>query len=168
MFSYVTEDLVAAVGDAAPAVDAGRRSITGHSMGGHGALTIALKQPETWRSVSAFSPICNPTACPWGEKAFGGYLGSVGAGAANDATELMRSAGPYPALGEILVSQGADDDFLVGDVDQLRPESFRDACDAVGQGLELNYEAGYDHSYFFISTFIDQHVDFHAARLNAA
>jgi S-formylglutathione hydrolase len=166
MYSYVTEELVAAVRDAAPAVDVGRRSITGHSMGGHGALTLAMKAPETWTSVSAFSPICNPTKVPWGKKAFEGYLGSVEAGAAHDASELVRKGGPF-AFGDILISQGADDDFLVGDVDQLQPEAFRAACDSVGQGLELRYEAGYDHSYFFIATFIDQHVNFHADRLLA-
>ena len=166
MYSYVTEELVAAVRDAAPAVDVGRRSITGHSMGGHGALTIAMKAPETWTSVSAFSPICNPTKVPWGAKAFEGYLGSVEAGAAHDASELVRKSGPF-AFGDILISQGADDDFLVGDVDQLQPEALRAACDSVGQGLELRYEAGYDHSYFFIATFVDQHVNFHADRLLA-
>ena len=166
MYSYVTEELVAAVRDAAPAVDVGRRSITGHSMGGAGALTIAMKAPETWTSVSAFSPICNPTKVPWGKKAFEGYLGSVEAGAAHDASELVRKSGPF-AFGDILISQGADDDFLVGDVDQLQPEAFRAACDSVGQGLELRYEAGYDHSYFFIATFVDQHVNFHADRLLA-
>ncbi|KAH8073089.1 S-formylglutathione hydrolase [Aureococcus anophagefferens] len=166
MYSYVTEELVAAVRDAAPAVDVGRRSITGHSMGGAGALTIAMKAPETWTSVSAFSPICNPTRVPWGKKAFEGYLGSVEAGAAHDASELVRKGGPF-AFGDILISQGADDDFLVGDVDQLQPEAFRAACDSVGQGLELRYEAGYDHSYFFIATFVDQHVNFHADRVLA-
>ncbi|KAH8053288.1 S-formylglutathione hydrolase [Aureococcus anophagefferens] len=142
------------------------RSITGHSMGGAGALTIAMKAPETWTSVSAFSPICNPTRVPWGKKAFEGYLGSVEAGAAHDASELVRKGGPF-AFGDILISQGADDDFLVGDVDQLQPEAFRAACDSVGQGLELRYEAGYDHSSFFIATFVDQHVNFHADRLLA-
>ena len=165
MFSFVTQELPEAVMVACPEVDVQTRSITGHSMGGHGALTIGLKQPAVWRSVSAFSPICNPTKVPWGTKAFGGYLGSVDAGAAHDASELVREHGPF-AFGDILVSQGADDDFLVGDVDQLQPEAFRAACDSVGQGLDLQYEAGYDHSYFFISTFIDQHIAFHSDRLH--
>ena len=103
-------------------------------MGGHGALTIALKQPAVWRSVSAFSPICNPTKVPWGVKAFEGYLGSVEAGLAHDACELVKKG---PRSDAILVSQGADDDFLVGDVNQLQPEAFRSACDGVGQELDL-------------------------------
>ena len=133
-----------------------------HSMGGHGALTIALKQPAIWRSVSAFSPICNPTKVPWGIKAFEGYLGSVEAGLEHDACELVKKG---PRSDAILVSQGADDDFLVGDTNQLQPEAFRSACDSVGQELDLRYEAGYDHSYFFIQSFIEDHIDFHASRL---
>ena len=162
MYSFVTQELPEAVMVACPEVDVQTRSITGHSMGGHGALTIALKQPAVWRSVSAFSPICNPTKVPWGVKAFEGYLGSVEAGLEHDACELVKK-GPRPDA--ILVSQGADDDFLVGDVNQLQPEAFRSACDAVGQELDLRYEAGYDHSYFFIQSFIDDHLDFHASRL---
>ena len=165
MYSYVTDELVESL-RGVPEVDVDTRSVTGHSMGGHGALTIAMKDPSAWKSVSAFSPICNPTKVPWGKKAFEGYLGSVEAGAAHDASELVRKGGPF-AFGDILISQGADDDFLVGDVDQLQPEAFRAACDSVGQGLELRYEAGYDHSYFFIATFVDQHVNFHADRLLA-
>ena len=109
-----------------------------------------------------FSPICNPTKVPWGQKAFEGYLGSVDAGLAHDACELVKKA---PRSDAILVSQGADDDFLVGDTNQLQPEAFRSACDSVGQELDLRFEAGYDHSYFFIQSFIDDHIDFHAARL---
>ena len=162
MYSFVTQELPEAVMVACPEVDVQTRSITGHSMGGHGALTIALKQPAVWRSVSAFSPICNPTKVPWGVKAFEGYLGSVEAGLEHDACELVKK-GPRPDA--ILVSQGADDDFLVGDTNQLQPEAFRSACDGVGQELDLRYEAGYDHSYFFIQSFIDDHIDFHASRL---
>ena len=184
MYAFVTQELPEAVMVACPEVDVQTRSITGHSMGGHGALTIALKQPAVWRSVSAFSPICNPTKVPWGprrrdtqpvrqarwvtglihtgQKAFEGYLGSVEAGLEHDACELVKKA---PRSDAILVSQGADDDFLVGDVNQLQPEAFRSACDSVGQELDLRYEAGYDHSYFFIQSFIDEHIDFHAARL---
>ena len=162
MYSFVTQELPEAVMVACPEVDVQTRSITGHSMGGHGALTIALKQPAVWRSVSAFSPICNPTKVPWGVKAFEGYLGSVDAGVGHDACELVKKG---PRSDAILVSQGADDDFLVGDVNQLQPEAFRSACDSVGQELDLRYEAGYDHSYFFIQSFIEDHIDFHAARL---
>jgi len=167
MLTYVTEELPAAVAAACPELDVVTKSISGHSMGGHGALTLAMRSPYDYTSVSAFSPICNPTKCPWGVKAFEGYLGSVQAGAAHDAVELVKGGAPFP-FGEILVSQGADDDFLVGDVDQLQPEAFRSACDAAGQPLDLRYEAGYDHSYFFISSFIDEHVDFHAKALLAA
>jgi len=161
---------------ACPEVDVQTRSITGHSMGGHGALTIALKQPAIWRSMSAFSPICNPTTVPWGpqrrdtqpvrqarwvtglihtgQKAFEGYLGSLDAGLEHDACELVKKG---PRSDAILVSQGADDDFLVGDTNQLQPEAFRSACDGVGQELDLRYEPGYDHSDFFIQSFIDRH-----------
>jgi len=163
MYSFITNELPEAVMVACPEVDVQTRSITGHSMGGHGALTIGLKQPSIWRSVSAFSPICNPTKVPWGRKAFEGYLGSVEAGLEHDACELVKK-GPRPDA--ILVSQGADDDFLVGDVNQLQPEAFRSACDGAGQELDLRYEAG-DHSYFFIQSFIDGHLDFHAARLKS-
>ena len=102
---------------------------------------------------------------PWGRKAFEGYLGSVAKGAAHDATEIVRFSLKQPFPDTILISQGADDNFLVGDVDQLQPEAFRSACDGVGQELDLRYEAGYDHSYFFIQSFIDEHLDFHASRL---
>ena len=163
MYSYVTAELPALVESTfAGKVLAGKKSIFGHSMGGHGALTIGLKQPTVYASISAFSPICNPTKVPWGIKAFEGYLGSVEAGVEHDACELVKK-GPRPDA--ILVSQGADDDFLVGDTNQLQPEAFRSACDSVGQELDMRYEAGYDHSYFFIQSFIDDHLDFHASRL---
>lgn len=167
MYSYVTEELPALIGANFPAVDVSRMGVTGHSMGGHGALTIALKNPTKYRSVSAFSPICHPTACPWGTKAFTGYLGSVEAGAAHDATELMKSAGPFPSL-DILIDQGGADSFLTGDVDQLLPDHFEEACKEKGQQLTLRVQAGYDHSYFFIASFVDEHVAHHAKALNVS
>ena len=130
----------------------------GHSMGGHGALVIGLRSPDAWRSISAFAPICAPTHCPWGEKAFGGYLGDDRATWAEyDASELVKRA-QHPQT--ILIDQGSADDFLEG---QLKPELFERACAEAGQGLELRRQDGYDHSYFFISTFMADHVD-HAAR----
>jgi len=141
------------------------KSIFGHSMGGHGALTLAFKSPGAYASVSAFAPICHPTKCPWGEKAFGGYLGSVAAGAAHDATELMLKDGPFPALGEILIDQGGADAFLTGATNQLLPEDFRAACEKQGQPLRLRTQPGYDHSYYFIASFVGEHVAFHADRL---
>ena len=133
MFTYITNELPALV-EAEFKISPKMRSISGHSMGGHGALTIALKdRGESWVSVSAFAPICNPTRCPWGIKAFEGYLGSVDAGMMHDATELMKK-GPYPKLGEILLDQGVDDDFLAAG--QLKPEEFESAAKAVKQVLQ--------------------------------
>jgi len=160
MFSYVTQELPALVQAEFP-LSSSLQSIMGHSMGGHGALTIALKT-SAYTSVSAFAPICNPTKCPWGVKAFTGYFGSVEAGAAHDATELMNTSGPFPDLGEILIDQGGADNFLA---DQLCPEAFKAACAAKGQPLRLRMQAGYDHSYFFISTFVGDHIQFHATAL---
>lgn len=130
------------------------RSITGHSMGGHGALTIALKQPSKWASVSALSPICNPTACPWGEKAFKAYLGSVEAGKAHDASCLLEAM-PNAPYDDILIDQGDADEFLAGK--QLLPESFAEAAKKPGQKVTLNMRCGFDHSYYFIASFIDDH-----------
>jgi S-formylglutathione hydrolase len=165
MYSFVTQELPEAVMVACPEVDVQTRSITGHSMGGHGALTIGLKQPALWRSVSAFSPICNPTKVPWGTKAFEGYLGSVDAGAAHDACELLKGySGPPFSL---LVDQGAADNFLAGDTNQLQPEALKAACAAAGVSLEFRLHLGYDHSYYFISTFIADHIAYHAKALKA-
>ncbi|KAJ8606630.1 hypothetical protein CTAYLR_008392 [Chrysophaeum taylorii] len=163
MESYVATELRDLV-DGLEGVDADNAGLTGHSMGGHGALTLAFKYPDRYASVSALAPICNPTRCPWGVKAFEGYLGSVDAGEDHDACKLVakHETGRFDS---ILVDQGAEDQFLVGDIDQLRPESFRAACDKAGQNLNLRYHPGFDHSYFFISTFIDDHVDFAADRL---
>ena len=145
-------------------VSATAKSISGHSMGGHGALTVAMST-GAYVSVSAFAPICHPTKCPWGDKAFTSYLGSTAAGAAFDATELMLAKGPFPALGEILVDQGDADGFLEK---QLLPQDLVAACKAKGQPLRLRTQKGYDHSYHFIATFVADHVAFHATRLREA
>ena len=161
MYSYVTLELPALV-ESHFKVSPKVRSISGHSMGGHGALTIALKDGgETYASVSAFAPICEPTACPWGEKAFTEYLGSTAAGAAHDATALMAN-GPFPKLGSVLIDVGTEDNF---DADgQLRIDSFEAAAAAAGQPTQVRRRAG-DHSYFFISTHIADHVEFHAGAM---
>ncbi len=160
MYSYLTGELRDLVAEHFP-VDNERQGITGHSMGGHGALTIALKNPDAYRSVSAFAPICAPSQCPWGEKALGGYLGADrDAWAAHDATALV-AAGARTA-GTILIDQGEADSFLDR---ELKPELFADACRRSGQPLQLRMQNGYDHSYFFIASFIGEHVAFHAAAL---
>ena len=163
MERYVTRDLLSAVEAQFP-VDPTRRGISGHSMGGHGALTLALRHPQLFRSVSAFSPIVSPTRCPWGEKALAAYLGDAReAWPVHDATRLIESgaaAGHYDA---ILVDQGLADQFLAA---QLQPELLEAACAAVGQKLTLRRQAGYDHSYYFITTFINDHLTWHAARLS--
>jgi S-(hydroxymethyl)glutathione dehydrogenase/alcohol dehydrogenase len=141
----------------------GPKSISGHSMGGHGALTIAFKNPSEWTSVSAFAPICNPTNCPWGEKAFEGYLGSVEAGKAHDATCLLQERDtPIVEFDDILIDQGTDDEFLYT---QLKPEALEAAADKCGQPVTINMRDGYDHSYHFISSFIENHINFHASHL---
>ena len=138
-----------------------RRGITGHSMGGHGALTLALRDPDRWYSVSALSPICHPAAVPWGEKAFGAYLGPDRAGwSAHDATLLLEAGHRHPH--EILVDQGEADQFLSG---QLRPDYLEQAAAAAGQPLRLRRHLGYDHSYWFIQSMIADHVAHHAAIL---
>lgn len=140
-----------------------RTGLFGHSMGGHGALTLALRHPGRFQSLSAFAPICAPMHCPWGRKAFGGYLGEDRAAwAAHDASELMRlqRSAPYP--GGILIDQGLADKFLA---DQLHPEAFEAACGAVGQPLKLRRHAGYDHGYHFIASFVDDHLRHHAEQL---
>ncbi|MDM0047307.1 S-formylglutathione hydrolase [Variovorax dokdonensis] len=141
-------------------IDASRLGIFGHSMGGHGALTLALRHPGRFRSLSAFAPISAPTQCPWGEKAFTGYLGpDRDAWAAHDASALMCSqeSAPYPS--GILVDQGLADKFLA---EQLHPEQFEAACRQVGQALTLRRHEGYDHGYFFIQSFMADHLAHHA------
>lgn len=159
MLSYVTLELPALIEAHFPA-DPRNRSIFGHSMGGHGALTIALKQPERWRSVSAFAPICNPVAVPWGEKAFGHYFGpDRAAWDQHDASILMRTR-PFP--GQILVDQGLADQFLDS---QLRPGALEVSAVASGQDLSLRRHPGYDHSYWFIQAFMADHLHHHARAL---
>jgi S-formylglutathione hydrolase len=159
MYSYVTRELPALVAASFPA-DPARQGIFGHSMGGHGALVCALRNPDQYRSVSAFAPICAPSQCPWGHKAFGGYLGDDrSAWAQYDATALVR-ARPHP--GRILIDQGLADKFLA---DQLHPEAFEAACAASGQSLTMRRHAGYDHGYFFIASFVEDHLRHHAALL---
>jgi S-formylglutathione hydrolase len=160
MWDYVTEELPALIADNFP-IDPARMGITGHSMGGHGALTIGLTFPDKFKSLSAFAPIVAPGQVPWGNKALGGYLGQDRATwRAHDATALVED-GKRPA-GDILVDQGAADNFLA---EQLRPELFAAACKAAGVDLTLRLQDGYDHSYNFISSFMDDHIRWHAERL---
>jgi S-formylglutathione hydrolase len=162
MYSYVTRDLIEIVEAEFP-LDGSRRGILGHSMGGHGALTIALSNPDLFRSVSAFAPIVAPSQCPWGEKAMTAYLGpDRDAWRAHDAVALIEEGAAKNRFDEILIDQGGADAFLEG---QLKPDLFRAACAVAGQPLRLRLQAGYDHSYFFISTFIAEHLAFHAERL---
>jgi S-formylglutathione hydrolase len=143
--------------------DPARVGIFGHSMGGHGALMLALRNPDLFHSVSAFAPIAAPARSPWGEKAFGGYLGADRAAWDDyDATALMTRAATPPFPKGILIDQGLADKFLA---EQLYPDAFADACRGVGQPLELRRHAGYDHGYYFISTFVADHVRFHRRNL---
>jgi len=159
MYDYITAELPALVEASFPAMT-DRRGIFGHSMGGHGALIAALKNPGRYRSVSAFSPIGAPSASPWGEKAFRAYLGEDReAWRAYDAASLVASATERLP---ILVDQGDADQFLEN---QLKPELFKQACEAAGHPLTLRMQPGYDHSYYFIATFIGDHIDHHAAAL---
>lgn len=158
MYDYVVSELPELI-EAEFSVN-GMRSISGHSMGGHGAITIGLKNPDKYRSISAFSPISNPVNCPWGQKALGLYLGDdQEAWAAYDSSELLRRATEQPPL---LVDQGLADNFLT---EQLRPETLDDAATESGYRMTLRRQPGYDHSYFFISTFIEDHLRFHAQHL---
>ncbi len=159
MYSYIVDELVEIIKDHFP-VDANRLGISGHSMGGHGALTIAIKNPGIFKSVSAFSPICNPTKIPWGEKAFTKYLGKdQNIWNDYDACSLIKSRG---FQSDILIDQGEEDEFLA---DQLKPESFVQACEEKNVEVSLRMQPGFDHSYFFIATFIQDHIDWHSQRL---
>ena len=160
MESYVAADLIAAA-EGAFALDGGRRGIFGHSMGGHGALTLALRHPQIFRTVSAFAPIASPTRCPWGRKALGAYLGEDEAAWAAHDSALLIAAGQARGR-EILVDQGGADSFLI---EQLKPELLQAAAAEGGAALTLRMQEGYDHSYFFITSFIGDHVAWHAARL---
>jgi S-formylglutathione hydrolase len=160
MEDYVLQELPALIEALFPVSD--KRAISGHSMGGHGALTLALKNPQRFTSVSAFSPISNPSRCPWGIKAFSAYLGNDREQwLAYDSSELMRNSAASAHL-PALVDQGLADDFLSN---QLHPETLEDAAKASGYPLTLRRHEGYDHSYYFISSFIDDHLRFHAQYL---
>ena len=160
MRSYVEDELPALIAAQFPMADMGRQGIMGHSMGGHGALTIALRNPDRFRSVSAFAPIVAPLQCAWGEKALGGYLGANRTvWRAYDACALIEDGA---RVKDILVDQGDADGFLV---EQLKPELLVAACEAAGIDLTLRMQPGYDHSYNFISTFVSDHVAWHAERL---
>jgi S-formylglutathione hydrolase len=165
MESYLLKELLPAV-TAEFQLDGDRLGLFGHSMGGHGALTLALRHPGVFRSLSAFAPICAPTKCPWGHKAFTGYLGQdESAWAEHDASLLMaqQKTAPYP--GGILIDQGLADKFLA---EQLYPEAFEAACAQAGQPLTLRRQAGYDHGYYFIGTFMEDHLRHHAQALAQA
>lgn len=159
MYSYVTRELVALIAEHVPA-DMARHGIFGHSMGGHGALTLALREPQLYKSVSAFSPIVNPSAVPWGRKAFEGYLGQdEKRWRQHDAVALIEDG---KRVKDILVDVGTADPFLER---ELKPETLEAACAKAGIALTLRRQEGYDHSYFFISTYMEDHLRWHAARL---
>jgi S-formylglutathione hydrolase len=159
MWSYVTSELPKLIAAQFP-VDPMRQSLLGHSMGGHGALTAALRHPDRYRAASAFAPIVAPSIVPWGVKAFTGYLGSdKSAWRRHDAVALIEDGAKFP---ELLVDYGDADPFLT---EQLRPELLQTACRAAGIPLTLRRQPGYDHSYYFISTFMSDHLRWHAARL---
>lgn len=154
MYDYIVSELPSLIEQYFPVT--GQRAISGHSMGGHGALTISLKNPGRYSSISAFSPISNPVNCPWGQKAFGAYLGDdKDAWQEHDASVLMARGGKIP----VLVDQGESDNFLT---DQLMPQALQQAAQSSGYPLDLRMQPGYDHSYFFIATFIEEHLRFHA------
>lgn len=162
MHTYIVDELHA-LATGMLGADASRMGIFGHSMGGHGALVLALRHPDKFRSVSAFAPIAAPSRCPWGVKAFSGYLGDDRAAWAEwDASALMeKAATPFPA--GILIDQGLADNFLA---EQLYPDVFEQACINARQPLELRRHEGFDHGYYFISTFMDDHIRFHAQQLS--
>lgn len=158
MYDYVTEELQQIVFENFTG-DRTRQGITGHSMGGHGALTIGLRNPQIYQSVSAFAPICSPIRCPWGQKALANYLSDdQSTWAEYDATEIVRALNDKPA-NRILVDQGNADQFLE---QELHPHLLEAACGESGVALELRHHDGYDHGYYFISTFIEDHLRFHA------
>lgn len=160
MRSYIETELPALIADEFPMADMERQSITGHSMGGHGALTIALRNPDRFRSVSAFAPIVSPLNCPWGHKALAGYIGADRSTWRDyDACALIEDGA---RVSEILVDQGEADNFLE---EQLKPNLLEEACKKADIPLTLSIRPGYDHSYYFISTFMDAHLHWHAERL---
>ncbi len=153
MYDYISKELV---GLLKSEFNVSELSLMGHSMGGHGALVIGLREKNLFKSISAFSPLVNPTACAWGQKAMSGYLKSSDEAKAFDATELVMSGESRPDC--ILIDQGLDDEFLEK---QLLTENFKNACEEKGQDVKINYREGYDHSYYYISTFIEEHINFH-------
>ena len=160
MRSYIEEELPQVIADNFPNADMARQGITGHSMGGHGALTIGLRNPDAYKSISAFAPIVSPLNCPWGEKALGGYIGSdKSSWREYDACALIEDGARVSSL---LIDQGMSDNFLEG---QLKPELLETACEGTGIDLTLRRQEGYDHSYYFISTFMADHIAWHAERL---
>jgi S-formylglutathione hydrolase len=163
MESYIIDDLIPLIRASFPA-DPMRIGVSGHSMGGHGALTLALRHTDVFRSVSAFAPIASPMNCPWGVKAFTAYLGSDRAEwERHDACALLRSGLAHGYFDDILVDQGLADPFLA---EQLRPELLEQAAADAGQQLTLRLNPRYDHSYFFIASFIGEHIAWHAHRLS--
>lgn len=161
MYDYVVKELPKLLSENFPQLETSRASVFGHSMGGHGALTIYLKNLDKYKSVSAFAPVCNPVNCPWGQKAFTNYLGGNKADWEEyDATSLVSKN--KNVSGTILIDQGQDDKFLP---DQLFPNKFEEACRSANVPLLLRFQPGYDHSYFFIATFIDDHIRHHAQAL---
>ena len=160
MYDYIVKELPALLEANLPLIP-GVKSVTGHSMGGHGALICALKNPDSYKAVSAFSPICNPINCGWGKGCFSAYLGDdENSWKAYDATELV---GAGAKVADILIDQGLGDEFY--DEKQLLPENFQTACDKAGQSVTIRLQEGYDHSYHFISTFIGEHIAYHAKAL---
>lgn len=160
MRSYIERELPAMIATQFPMAEMDRQGITGHSMGGHGALTIALRNPDRFRSTSAFSPIVSPLSCPWGDKALTGYIGANRAAWREyDACALIADGARLP---DLLVDQGEADGFLA---EQLKTELLVEACASAGQPATIRMQPGYDHSYYFISSFIAEHVGWHAARL---
>ncbi len=162
MYDYVTQELPEIIFSKFPG-DAGRQGLFGHSMGGHGALTLGLKNPDTFKSISAFAPICSPMNCPWGQKALSNYLGSdQSTWPEYDATELVKLLGDVRPKSKILIDQGMDDQFLE---QELHPHLFEAACAEHSIDLELRRHEGYDHGYYFISTFMEDHLKHHAGLL---
>ncbi len=162
MYDYITHELPQLIEASLPVI-AGLKSITGHSMGGHGALICALKNPDIYASVSAFSPICNPVKGAWGQGCFSAYLGDeVSLWEEYDATMLVMSGA---RVSDILIDQGTEDEFYFDQ--QLLPENFKQACEKAGQALTLRLQEGYDHSYHFIASFIGEHIDYHVKALNS-
>lgn len=160
MRDYIETELPALIAAEFPMADMSRQAMTGHSMGGHGALTIGLRNPERFKSISAFSPIASPMNCPWGEKALGGYLGDDRAAWAEyDACALIENGA---RAAHILIDQGTADNFLT---EQLKPDLFQQACARAGQAVTLQMQDGYDHSYYFISSFMAAHIAWHAQHL---